>query len=293
MTALVPELVNAAIDATVSPSDLLRRGLVVARRLAVPERVDWLSCELNGYYSEEVPDYRHLQGQLMVENPVRGPIPFFAPPEMAALLSDFEVRQSVPELIELAQSTTGLYCHFPADLEHILMKMIREANGVTMRPTLKFSTIQVQGIIEKVRSRILEWALDLEGQGVLGEGMTFTQQEKQIVQPQHYHFRDVSSSQIQIGSNSSSQTQTQTGGDMAALSALIALLHDAIRQGNIETEAREELQAELATLQAQAASPKPKWAVIKATAGSIKAVLENAAGGILAAQALPYLTALL
>lgn len=29
MTALVPELVNAAIDATVSPSDLLRRGLVV------------------------------------------------------------------------------------------------------------------------------------------------------------------------------------------------------------------------------------------------------------------------
>lgn len=81
MTALVPELVNAAIDATVSPSDLLRRGLVVARRLAVPERVDWLSCELNGYYSEEVPDYRHLQGQLMVENPVRGPIPFFAPPE--------------------------------------------------------------------------------------------------------------------------------------------------------------------------------------------------------------------
>ena len=50
---------------------------------------------------------------------------------------------------------------------------------------------------------------------------------------------------------------------------------------------------ELATLQAQAESPKPKWAVIKATAGSIKAVLENAAGGVLVAQALPYLTALL
>lgn len=67
MTALVPELVNAAIDATVSPGELLRRGLVVARRLAVPARVDWLSCELNGYYSGEAPDYRHLQGQLMVE----------------------------------------------------------------------------------------------------------------------------------------------------------------------------------------------------------------------------------
>ena len=78
---------------------------------------------------------------------------------------------------------------------------------------------------------------------------------------------------------------------MAALSALIELLRDAIQQGRIEAEVRDELQAELATLQAQAASPKPKWAVIKATAESIKAVLENAAGSVLAAQALPYLTA--
>lgn len=128
---------------------------------------------------------------------------------------------------------------------------------------------------------------------VLREDMTFTQQEKQTVQQQHYHFGNVSGSQIQIGSNSSNQTQTQTGGDMVALSALIELLRDAIQQGHIETEVRDELQAELATLQAQAGSPKPKWAIIKATAGSIKAILENGAGSVLAAQALPYLTALL
>lgn len=102
MPALVPELVNAAIDATVSPGDLLRRALVVARRLAVPELVDWISSELNGYYSGEVPDYRRVQGQLIAENPINGPIPFFAPPEIAQRLSDFEVRQSVPELMQLA-----------------------------------------------------------------------------------------------------------------------------------------------------------------------------------------------
>ena len=292
MSALVPELVNAGIDASVSPGDLLRRALVVARRLAIPELVDWISSELNGYYSGDVPDYRRVQGQLVAENPINGPIPFFAPPDMTELLSDFEVRQSVPELMQLAQSKTEIYSHFPAQIEHTLMQMMRKENGVTMRPALRFSTVQVQGVIEKVRSRVLEWALDLEAKGVLGEGMTFTQQEKQTVQ-QHYHFGDVSGSQIQIGSNSSNQTQTQTGGDMAALSALIELLRDAIQQGRIEAEVRDELQAELATLQAQAASPKPKWAIIKATAGSIKAVLENAAGGVLAAQALPYLTALL
>lgn len=293
MPALVTELVNAAIDTSVSSADLLRRALVTTKRLGVPELIDWISSELNGYYSGGVPDYRQVQGQLMAENPIHGPIPFFAPPEMAEMLSDFEVRQSIPELIQLAQSTTGIYSHFPANVEHTLMQMMRETNGVMMRPALRFSTVQVQGIIEKVRSRVLEWALDLESKGVLGEGMTFSQEEKQMVQQQHYHFGDVSGSQIQIGSNGSNQTQKQSGSDMAALSALIELLHDAIQQGRVTEEVRDELQAELATLQAQAASPKPKWAVIKATAGSIKAVLENAAGGVIAAQALPYLTALL
>lgn len=293
MPALVTELVNAAIDTSVSSADLLRRALVTTKRLGVPELIDWISSELNGYYSGGVPDYRRVQGQLMAENPIHGPIPFFAPSEMAEMLSDFEVRQSIPELIQLAQSTTGIYSHFPANVEHTLMQMMRETNGVMMRPALRFSTVQVQGIIEKVRSRVLEWALDLETKGVLGEGMTFSQEEKQMVQQQHYHFGDVSGSQIQIGSNGSNQTQNQSGSDMAALSALIELLHDAIQQGRVAGEVRDELQAELATLQAQAASPKPKWAVIKATAGSIKAVLENAAGGVIAAQALPYLTALL
>lgn len=93
MPALVPELVNAAIDATVSPGDLLRRALVVARRLAVPELVDWISSELNGYYSGEVPDYRRVQGQLIAENPINGPIPFFAPPEIAQRLS---ARRQLP-----------------------------------------------------------------------------------------------------------------------------------------------------------------------------------------------------
>ena len=37
MPALVPELLNAATDASMSLADLLRRALVVARRLDVHE----------------------------------------------------------------------------------------------------------------------------------------------------------------------------------------------------------------------------------------------------------------
>lgn len=285
MTAIVPELVNMATDPSVSTADLLRKALVVARRLGITELANWISGELNGYGDQPIPDYRLVRGQLKAMNPYNGPIPLQTPTaEMAEKLTLSRLRQSLPELFELSKSQTGIVSYFPADIEHRLMKMME----VPMRPFLSLSTTQLHGVIEIVRSRILEWALDLEGNGVLGEGMTFTQKEKQIVQQQHYHFGDVTGSQIQIGSDGASQTLTQTT-DTEALKVLISVLRDVVTQGDIAGEPGEELRAELATLEAQAASPKPKLQVIKAAAMSIKSVLENAAGGVLTAQALPYL----
>ncbi|WP_426339729.1 hypothetical protein ACN9MZ_26110 [Pseudoduganella sp. S-14] len=285
MAAIVPELVNMATDPTVSTTDLLRKALVVARRLAVPELIEWIDGELNGYKDSNIPAYRSLRGQLMALNPINGPIPLMMPTaESSEHMTLTKARQSIPELAQLAQSRQGVFSFFSAEIEHRLMRGM----GVPMRPVISLSTVQIHGIVEKVRSRILEWALDLEGRGILGEGMTFTLQEKQMVQQMHYHFGDVNGSQIQIGSNSSTQNQAQAV-DIDALKALIEVLRGAIDRNEVAGEAGDELQAELATLQAQAASPKPKWQVIKATASSIKSVLENGAGGILAAQALPYL----
>ena len=72
---------NAAIDTSVSPSDFLRRALVVARRLDVSELVGWISGELNGYSTKDVPDYRQVRGDLMAMNPTHGPIPFLRRPQ--------------------------------------------------------------------------------------------------------------------------------------------------------------------------------------------------------------------
>lgn len=293
MPALVPELVDMASTPAVSTADLLRRALVVARRLSVPELVDWINSELNGYKFEEVPGYRRLRGQLVAENPYHGAIPLFAPPEMAEILADFSVRQSIPELFHLQSSETGIFSHFPADIEQTLMHMMRKSSGVAMRPALKFSSVQIQGVIETVRSRILDWALDLEGRGIIGEGMSFTPQEKQAVQEQHYHFGNVSGSQIQISSNGSTQTQANTTTDLEDLRGLIEALGMALDRGTVQGDAADELWAELATLKAQAASPKPKWEIIKATARTIKTVAEGAAGNILGELAKPHVATLL
>ena len=291
MPALVPELVDMASTPAVSTADLLRRALVVARRLAVPEFMNWINSELNGYGAVEVPDYRRVKGDLVAENPIHGPVPFLAP-QFEPWLTDFSNRQSIPELIHLRNSSGPIGSHFPSDVEKMLMDMMRESMGVAMRPALRFSTVQIEGIIETVRSRILDWALDLEGRGIIGEGMSFTQQEKQAVQQQHYHFGNVSGSQIQISSSGSTQTQANTTGtDLGALKELIEGLGAALER--LQGDAADELRAELATLKAQAESPKPKWEIIKATARSIKAVAEDAGGGLLGELAKPHVLTLL
>ncbi len=292
MTALVPELVNMASDPTVSVSDLLRRVLVAAHRLGVPDLVEWISSELNGY-TGDVPEYRQIRGQLEAMHPDVGPMPVHVGSKIGDWITLINERGPIPELEPLSKENGTLHRHFSSEQELAIMG----AMNVRMRPHLAFTTFQIRGIVERVRSRILQWALDLEGRGILGEGMTFTQREKQAVQQIHYHnhFGDVSGSLLQIASHGSSQTQTNTtaGIGLDALQGLIGALAEAIDRGQVRGETADELRAELATLRAQAASPKPKWEVIRATARSIKTVAEGAAGGLLAGLAQPHMATLL
>jgi hypothetical protein len=124
--------------------------------------------------------------------------------------------------------------------------------------------------------------------------MSFTPREKQAVQEQHYHFGNVSGSQIQISSSGSTQTQANPiGTDIKALKGLIEALSTTLDCGAIHGDVADELRAELATLKAQASSPKPKWEIIKATARTIKTVAEGTAGNILGELAKTHVQTLL
>lgn len=290
MSALIPELVNIASDPTVSTADLLRRSLVAARRLDVQEFVEWINSEMNGYGQEVTPPrYRFIHGEVMAYNPVRGhDIPFIISNAKAAAALSFHVeRQSIAVLEQLLVPDKQIMRYFPTAVEQQLL----EDMYVKFRPKLVFSKAQVQGIVEMARNKILEWALDLEARGIIGEGLSFTPEEKQAVQ-HHFHISNVTGSQIQISSSGSTQTQAnQEGADLDALKGLIENLSAALESAH--GEVADELRSELATLKAQAESPKPKWAIIKATARSIKTIAEGAAGNVLGGLAQPYAATLL
>lgn len=290
MPALVPELVIMASNPSVPTDDLLRRALVVAKRLNVGELVSWIDAELNGYkIDQEVPDYRAVRGLLRAIDLFSGrsiPIEVNSA-KLAHKLSTMPLRQSITELEHLAASPSGVKINYGHEWHQALTEHLED----DLSPYVSVSSAQLLGVISSARNRVLDWGLDLEGRGILGEGMSFTQQEKQAVQEQHYHFGNVSGSQIQISSNGSIQTQANTRTDIEALKGLVQALGAAL--ADAKGDAADELRADIATLKAQAESPKPKWEIIKATARSIKTVAEGAAGNVLASLAQPHITTLL
>lgn len=281
MPALIPQLVNAALDPHTSVASLLRHALVAANRLSLVDLADWMSSELNGYKTASLPEYRKLRGTLICEREFGGWMPLEV--THAATLNMVSQRpfyQSIPELERVISSGGPLVVFFPPRNEVYLRSLMRPPT----RPAVEIQASQIFGLIELVRSRILQWALDLESKGVMGEGMSFTLQERQIVAAQHYHFGDVTGSQIQIGSSGSNQS-ISPGDSTGAMNALINLLRDVLARNEIDGDVAAELVAELKTLEAQAESPRPKASIIRETALSIQRVLEGAAGNVLATAA--------
>lgn len=66
---------------------------------------------------------------------------------------------------------------FPGDQVEHLDRLF--GSPLPMRYALHISTASVMDIIEKVKNTILEWTLKLEEEGILGEGMRFSDKEKQ------------------------------------------------------------------------------------------------------------------
>ncbi len=89
-------------------------------------------------------------------------------------------------------------------------------------------------------------------------------------------------SQLQIDSPGATQVATFNENGYEGLKEVIQSLKESIDQLDIDPQQKSELQADIQTIDAQIYSPKPKATIITECLGSIKRILEGAAGGALA-----------
>lgn len=282
MSSVIVELQREALDQNVSVSELLRKALVVARKLKLVELQKWIENELNGY-KDEVPDYRVASGQIRGWNPYNGWIPLiFEDPKEADALSKRGCSQSIAEIEDLLQGESStLHMPYPQHIQRKLSKGF----GYETEVSLFVGRGAIVRIVDSVRNVVLNWALELEEQGVLGEGLSFSEKEKEAAtstsQNINNFYGPVHGPQIAQGNQQAIQVSSTFQVDVESLKALIANIESAAQKIDIPPDKRAEFESELATLRAQASSPNPKKGIVKEGLSSLRNILEGASGSAL------------
>jgi len=164
--------------------------------------------------------------------------------------------------------------------EQQIMKVI----GFPIEPALMVSQTQVAGIVDKVRNSVLEWALKLEEQGISGEGMSFSREEKEQANTVTFNVRNligtIQDSQVQQDTSKSHQTYNKTL-DFNTVRALMAELSARIEQLQLRPETKTELETEIKCINSQLDSPNPKAEVIRECLRSTRSIVEGATGSAL------------
>ena len=208
MNSLVLELQRESMDPHMLVSDLLRKAIVVASKLGIEELKKWSENELRGYGKEPVPSYRNVRGELKAHNPYRGLIPvILEDSKLMEKLRHRDIGQPISGLEDLyyRKGESRLQVPLPHDA---LMRFFGNSEEFRLGiiPTLIVGKEQIFGILESVRNEILNWSLELERRGILGDGMTFSQEDIRKAGSITFNISnfsgvlgDVTSSNFQIG----------------------------------------------------------------------------------------------
>jgi AbiTii len=178
--SLVEQLQRDAIDPKVRVADLLRKVLLVASKLEVPSVPTWVEKELSGYnrdnMADDLPQYRVLTGRVMALNPVRGwQAVIFEHSEKENGFSQRPVVDGVAMIEALIENTQNdLIAAYPAEVESLLRKSMNTKLPVACH----IGRASMAGILDKIRSRVLRWSLELDKAGIRGQGISFTREEK-------------------------------------------------------------------------------------------------------------------
>jgi hypothetical protein len=173
------QIIDAATGDTVPIPSLLRKLKALASELDSARLVEWVDVELYGYLDPEVlpPPYR---GPFKAEVIARWggpsgshatmPLPSTALPEaMRKAPYELVFRQSVSELQKLAQSDKRLMHAWPADAVAKVNDMISRGQvqpeipmGALIHAYRQFSPTLIGGILDAIRTRVLDVALALQ-----------------------------------------------------------------------------------------------------------------------------------
>lgn len=286
MPSLVEQLQAEALDPLVPVSELLRKAKVVAVKLELNEFLEWIESELGGYKSNELPEYRQLKGEAKALNPLRGWQPLMMDSVKGQeWISQCPTNQAISEIEELLRDDKNDTFHmsFLPEIKEELMK------GMDFPAEIQRAVdrSQLAGLLSAVRNMILDWSLKLEKAGIRGDGISFSQQDKEKAhEPQIVYQINKIESFTGILGGVSGQAKVSVkqinSANITELQDLVGQMKKHIRDVGLDSLEEQHLKETISALELELAEKYPGSSKIKGFLGSIKSIMESAAGNVIA-----------
>ncbi|AIF51242.1 hypothetical protein [Pelosinus sp. UFO1] len=291
MPSIVLEFQNEIIMSNSRLTDLLRKGLLIAKKLKLSEFENWIINELDGYKSMEyLPEYRKLQGLLYFSNPYTGTRPVgISNGDLEKTITTRPMFYSVSELEAMSKKQKedggSFEVVFPGGMQLKLQEMCGCSSDY--RFVLHLQIYQIEGIVDAVRNTLLKWALQLGEDGILGDGIVFSDKEKEAAAlPRYstvnYFYAPVQNSQIQQQTQGSTQSLTVEQVDFEKIKETVQDILTKLDTLGVEGSQKEDLGVELQTMFSQLKSSNPKIGVLRECWASARNILEGVTGGLIA-----------
>lgn len=179
MDGIILELQANALDENVSVEELLRKAYLVARKLQLKDFQNWVEDEQNGYDGKKVPGFRYISGSYKALNPARGWIPLMLSPKVEAVISKMPINYPLSQIENIYDNNNGTITFTPnAEIQQLLNQSIDFPFDTAF--SYRADSSEFYRILSVVRNKILEWAILLEENGIVGQGLSFSEREKEM-----------------------------------------------------------------------------------------------------------------
>ncbi|MBM6760050.1 hypothetical protein [Megamonas hypermegale] len=211
MSKIVLELQRDAVESNSDVVSLLRKAYLVARKLKLKEFESWINNELNGYEHNKVPNYRIFKGRLKGRNILKSWEEITVPSKYEKLINNYEMRQPIFTVVNMCNNKkiNSTKISLPSKLNKIFLDFFDDETEFA----ISISNNQLYAVIEKVKNIILDWTINLEENGILGENLEFSNFERECAQknPIIYNYTNnfygnVNNTQIQQDAKKSIQS---------------------------------------------------------------------------------------
>jgi hypothetical protein len=290
MTAALPLILKLQAEAAnpdASVTNLLRIAKIATTKLNLPDALVWIDRELNGYMdlkAEDLPPYRRLMGIPQGYNPVHGWQSIqFPDTKTANIYSEAFIGWALGAIEKAVGEQSGGTYAFPYSPEEKIA--IQQSLNFRVDVRISIHRSQLWNIVEQVRNLILNWALELEKAGVLGEDMHFSDQEKGDAKPVTQQFFIQSVGVLGNVTDQATVTNQQTATvkielDLVQVRDFLSQARVALPQ--LPEKEQEAIRPVLETIDRELKAEKPNSSKIREALGSLRKIGEGIAGNLTA-----------